>query len=205
MPKITLTPCGLSVFTQGTRYEHIKFLKRNENKLESEYNQSELRIFNQIIEVRREKLIEASLDEAKNLSSELKSFIVYYEKNFDDAKNDLHFLIHSDTFQGEKAAELIKIWGEFNEIIFTPVLIKNLNTLSLKNFEAGIKNLFEWCKKFLPEYKSQGRKIIFNLNGGFKSLQFYMNKLGNFYADEIIFIFENGEELIKIRSKDFNS
>lgn len=200
MRRVTVTPCGFSVFTNGTRYEHIKFLKRNINKREIEYTTDDLEIFRRIIDNRREKLINASLYESGNLSSELKSFVAYYEKNFDEATSDIHFLLHADTYQGQTAAELIKMWGENNGIIFRPVLIRDLTTASLKEFESGIENLIDWCKKILPEYKSQGNKIIFNLNGGFKSLQCYMQRLGVFYADETIYIFENGEDLIKIIS-----
>lgn len=39
---------------------------------------------------------------------------------------------------------------------------------------------------------------MFNLTGGFKSLQGYLNTVGMFYADEIIYIFEKGGELISI-------
>lgn len=39
---------------------------------------------------------------------------------------------------------------------------------------------------------------MFNLVGGFKSLQGYMQTLGMFYADETVYIFEAGDELLSI-------
>lgn len=42
----------------------------------------------------------------------------------------------------------------------------------------------------MPGYRQSHYRVVFNLVGGFKSLQGYMNTLGMFYADEIIYIFE---------------
>ncbi|MDF5733245.1 MAG: CRISPR-associated protein, partial [Rhizonema sp. PD38] len=40
--------------------------------------------------------------------------------------------------------------------------------------------------------------IIFNLVGGFKALQGYFNTIGMFYADEIIYVFEGSNGVVKI-------
>ena len=42
----------------------------------------------------------------------------------------------------------------------------------------------------MPWRRDSGYRVIFNLVGGFKSLQGYMNTFGAFYADEVIYIFE---------------
>ena len=198
MQRITVSTCGTSVFTNGTRYEHIKFLHRNANKHEKEYTSSDLEIFERIIDVRREKLINAAPNEAQKLSSELNGFVAYYEngENLSEAANDIHYLLHTDTYQGLRAAELIEAWGEANDIKFQPVLINDLNTASVKEFLLGIDSLVEWCEKTLPSYRSDGYKIIFNLAGGFKSFNSHMQRLSMTYADETISIFENGNELL---------
>lgn len=51
----------------------------------------------------------------------------------------------------------------------------------------------------MPWRREVGYRVIFNLVGGFKSLQGYMNTFGAFYADEVIYIFESPTaDLIKI-------
>ena len=116
----------------------------------------------------------------------------------DEAKQNTHYLIHTDTYQGVKAAELIQSWGNHSGIRMTPVKIDDLKTRSVEEFRLGVNNLIEWCGWTLPGYRSQGCRVIFNLVGGFKSLQGYMQTLGMFYADETVYIFETGGELLRI-------
>lgn len=142
----------------------------------------------------------ASVKEVQKLSAELNGFISFYGNgaNLDEAKQNIHYLIHTDTYQGVKAAELIQAWGNHNGINMQPVKIDDLNTGSVEEFRLGVNNLVEWCAWTLPDYRSQGYNVIFNLVGGFKSLQGYMQTLGMFYADETVYIFETGGELLRI-------
>lgn len=50
----------------------------------------------------------------------------------------------------------------------------------------------------IESYKECQYEVIFNLTGGFKSLQGYLNTIGMFYADKLVYIFEAGNELIEI-------
>ena len=57
----------------------------------------------------------------------------------------------------------------------------------------------------MPGYRQSHYRVVFNLVGGFKSLQGYMNTLGMFYADEIIYIFEAPTaDLIRIAPAGYN-
>ena len=139
-------------------------------------------------------------NQARSLSAELNGFVGYYRRGgrLENAARDIHYLIHTDTYQGEIAAGLLRDWGAAQGIGLTPVRIDDLNTASVEEFRMGINNLVDWCVSALPGYRSQGYEVIFNLVGGFKSLQGYMQTLGMFYADETIYIFETGSELLSI-------
>lgn len=200
MMQITVSTCGTSIFTNGTTRDDIMFLRENANKKESEYTPEGLRKIDEIIAAKREKLTSASLKEVQTLSAELNGFISFYGNGaeLDEARQNIHYLIHTDTYQGIKAAELIQTWGNHNGINMQSVKIDDLNTASIEEFRLGVNNLVEWCIWTLPSYRSQGYSVIFNLVGGFKSLQGYMQTLGMFYADETIYIFEAGGELLTI-------
>lgn len=200
MLQITVSTCGTSVFTNGAQRDDVQFLRENANKKEVDYTNEELTKINGLIAVKREKLISAELREVQTLSAELNGLISFYGNGaeLDEARQNIHYLIHTDTYQGIKAAELIHDWGEHNGISMTPVKIDDLNTASVEEFRLGVNNLVEWCTWTLPGYRSQGYSVIFNLVGGFKSLQGYMQTLGMFYADETIYIFETGGELLSI-------
>ena len=198
--QITISTCGTSIFTNGTDQETVKFLRDNANKKENEYSPDGLAKIDKLIEDKRSKLIDAAPQEVQKLSAELNGFITFYENGakLNEARENVHYLIHTDTYQGVKAAELIREWGEHHKINMQAVLINDLNTKSVEEFRLGANNLIEWCVGTLPGYRSQGYEIIFNLVGGFKSLQGYMQTLGMFYADETIYIFESGGELLSI-------
>ncbi len=59
-------------------------------------------------------------------------------------------------------------------------------------------DLVKWCEDELRGYRESGYRIYFNLTGGFKSVQGFLQTLAMFYADESLYIFETGSELLRI-------
>ena len=198
--QVTVSTCGTSIFTNGAAHEDVKFLRDNANKKESEYTPDELKKIDELIGLKFDALTSANPKEVQRLSAELNGFISFYGNGakLSEARQDTHYLIHTDTYQGIKAAELIQSWGRANNINMQPMKIDDLNTGSIEEFMLGVNNLVEWCAWTLPGYRSQGYRVIFNLVGGFKSLQGYMQTFGMFYADETVYIFETGGELLRI-------
>ncbi len=136
----------------------------------------------------------------KKLSAELNGLYGFYGGNMEHGKNDMHFLISTDTALGKKAAAVIKKFLEekleWKQVqVFSP---PSLSTASTRKFSDGMQNLLTWCEDTLPGYKDSGYRIVFNLTGGFKSLQGYLNIIGMFYADEICYIFETASTLLRI-------
>lgn len=170
------------------------------NKREEEYSREELEKLDPILERRREELLSADEGLARKLSAELNGLIGYYRDHgvLDEAKKDVTYLICTDTYQGKKAASLLEDWGRNRGMNVNVCPIEDLNTASMSSFQLGMNNLVEWCEDTLPGCRQSGYRIIFNLVGGFKALQGYMQALGMFYADEIIYIFESSGEILSI-------
>ncbi len=61
-----------------------------------------------------------------------------------------------------------------------------------------MKELIKWCEENIFGYRNCGYRIIFNLAAAFRSLQGYLNIMGMFYADEMVYIFETGSRLLRI-------
>lgn len=135
----------------------------------------------------------------RRLSAELNGIFGFYNNNLNNKNNDFHFFISTDTYQGLKSAEVVKNYIRGKGIpceIYTP---RNLSTKNKDSFSDGIKDLLKWFDEIVNEYKKSGYQIIFNLTGGFKSLQGFLNTIAMFYADKIIYIFESQQaELIEI-------
>lgn len=137
-----------------------------------------------------EKFLEDDLKTNRRISAELNGIYGIYDGILSDNSKDLHYLICSDTAQGQKTGELIsdflKEQGFEAVNIYTP---PQLSTKDTEAFSNGTKELIKWLEENVPR-PGTGYKVIFNLVGGFKSLQGYMNTFGAFYADEVVYIFE---------------
>lgn len=137
-------------------------------------------------------------DTIKRISAELNSIACYYGGLENADKNDIHYLIVTDTYLGRLTGTILK---KYLKKYFTMVEVLELKDFSTRNKESfleGIKQLGQKCYEIIPGYRKNGYEIIFNLTGGFKSLIGYMNIFGMFYADKIVYIFETGEQLIEI-------
>lgn len=149
----------------------------------------------------KEKLADSSdLEEIRKASAELNGIYGFYNNQLGKGTQDTHWLITTDTAQSKIAVNLIKNFlaeqGINNVQVFDP---QGFSTASTESFQNGIDETLKEIDETLDGYKKDNSyKICFNLVGGFKALQGYFNTIGMFYADEIIYIFEENSELIKI-------
>jgi putative CRISPR-associated protein (TIGR02619 family) len=145
------------------------------------------------------KLAQSKTAVIRAISAELNGLYGLYDNQLAQAKQDTHFLISTATYQCQTTAEVIRDFLQQQGLstieIYTP---PGLSTASTEDFSSGIDDLIVWLRQNIPGYKASGFKVYFNLVGGFKSLQGYLNTIGMFYADEILYIFEgkNAELII---------
>ena len=136
---------------------------------------------------------------SRRISAELNGIYGIYGGRLPQNSPDLHYLICTDTAQGQITGKLIEEFLEsqgFNVEIVTP---SQLSTKDTEDFAAGTKELIKWLEENVSwQQDSVDHQVIFNLVGGFKSLQGYMQTFGTFYANESVYIFEGSSELIKI-------
>lgn len=196
MRKVIISTVGSSLITNKFPVE-----ERHEINLISNFSEEEIFNDERHLEIYK-KIQETDYYDIKDLekaSAELNGILKYYGCYNTINKEDIHFLLHTDTYIGELAAiHLQKILAEIGINNAYIQKIDRLNTKNSQEFNKGIKNLFKWCYDLIPKYKENKYEVIFNLTGGFKSLQGYMNIAGMFYADKIVYVFETGKEIIEI-------
>ncbi len=149
------------------------------------------------------KRVEAFLHEGdvqrnRRLSAELNGLYGIYRGNLSLGKSDMHYLIATDTALGRKAADVICSFLQRNGLNVNVYVPNDLSTADPFTFSRGMKNLIHWCENTIPGYRDAGYRVIFNLTAAFKSLQGHLNIMGMFYADEIVYIFETGSQLLSI-------
>ena len=145
------------------------------------------------------QLLEDNAATNRRISAELNGIYGIYEGQLPRDSQDQHYLICTDTAQGQKTGKLIQDFLENKEFQAGIVTPAGLSTQGPESFSAGAKELIRWLEENVPWRRDMGYRVIFNLVGGFKSLQGYMNTFGAFYADEVVYIFEAPTaDLIKI-------
>jgi putative CRISPR-associated protein (TIGR02619 family) len=143
-------------------------------------------------------LEQGHIETIRKESAELNGLYALYENQLDQATQDMHFLIATDTMLGRRCAELVKSHLQSHRIPADIYIPSQLNTANTADFEYGCKDLINWCTSNIPGYRENGYTVVFNLVGAFKALQGYLNTIGMFYADDILYLFEGSSEAILI-------
>lgn len=199
MKNLIISTVGTSLITNPAFKEEKSILYKYSNCTEFECPSEIKELINELLPKVDEKLRVSDIHSIRRISAELNGILGFYNENFSNGRDDLHFLICTDTYQGKKAAEVVKGYLESNKIssqIYSP---SGLSTKDKNSFSEGIKELLKWFDENIFNYKKAGYQIIFNLTGSFKSLQGYLITIAMFYADKIIYIFESEQaELIEI-------
>jgi len=197
MPCLIVSTVGTSLLTNyaiGNKDSILNQLLRDmANAVEKELAEEQKAAIDSATAAVEAMLQNAGVKELTALSAELNGLYSYYGQDFWSGSPalDYHVLIATDTYQGRKTADLLMEHLKKTGIKSVDIQVpRGLSTRNCGSFTAGVNDIIAWCEDTLPGYRQSRYRVVFNLVGGFKSLQGYMNTLGMFYADEIIYIFE---------------
>ena len=186
---------GTSVLTDRSG-EMTNLLRETANHRTNEYSYEDLKSVKNHIENKKIAMMAMDPIGVRRNSAELNGILGLEA----DGSHLEHFLLCTDTFQGAESAKIVE--SRLRQDGSRSTNIQKLEGLTTKNredFSRGIDSLLNWCDLTLPELKRQGFHIVFNLVGGFKSMNAYAQTIGMVYADEITYIFEGASsELIRI-------
>ena len=205
MPRFILSTIGTSILTNlidnNNPAEAIwrSALRDSANLKLDELEEDTEIVIDTLAERALEKLLKDDAATNRRISAELNGIYGIYGGTLPSNSSDQHWLITTDTAQGQKTGELIQGFLEKKGVHANIVTPSGLSTQGPESFTTGIKELIRWLEETVPGLRDSGYHVIFNLVGGFKSLQGYMNTFGAFYADEVVYIFEAlTADLIKI-------
>ncbi|MCS6958619.1 MAG: putative CRISPR-associated protein [Pseudanabaenaceae cyanobacterium SKYGB_i_bin29] len=198
-PRFIISPCGTSILTNGATEEQRRLCICHANvRKPEEVSETDRQVLLSRIDEVQQKLIGADVETAAKMSAELNGIITFYSRKVEQ-KQDFHYLVCTDTWLGEVTAELVQTW--LLDKVTSQVQIyrqKDLRTANLLEFQFALSELVGWIDETVTGYRNSNYQIVFNLTGGFKSVQGFLQALANFYADETIYIFENATELLRI-------
>ena len=92
-----------------------------------------------------------SNDELRKLSAELNALITFYDGRFD--AQDMHLLFHTDTYFGQRVAEILRNYLEQKGLSVQLFCAKDLNTASLEEFHIALSDVVKDLSEILQGYK----------------------------------------------------
>lgn len=201
MPRVFVSPCGTSLITNGTDESLRKFLNKRSNLQEKEFSQEDKKVVDKHCAQREQEIINADIAKARDLSAELNGIITYRNTDCDSqfSKSDQYIILATDTYLGGITAKFAAHWLQGQGLNAIDKVIPDLSTKDIESFRVAMSEIVRWCDEELEkQYPKPAWKTIFNLTGGFKSVNGFLQTLAMFYADESIYIFEAGGQLLKI-------
>lgn len=140
----------------------------------------------------------ADLTTVARMSAELNGVLKLYGGGAIERNHDYHVLLCTDTWLGEQVAELEAAWLRRYCASVEVKRQKDLQTAELEPFQLALSDLVKWSEEILLGFQQSGYRIIFNLTGGFKSVQGFLQTLAMFYADEVVYVFQEADTLMRI-------
>lgn len=192
-PKVIVSPTGTSILTNVANADERKQLLSAANATAADCGEEMHQLVRGLEDRARAALTGATnVRDIRRASAELNAIVGISDDRLDASPRDVHFLISTDTLAGRAAASLVAgFLADKVSVaeVFTP---RCLSTRDRESFGEGMKDLLRWCDEALPGYRDAGYEIVFNLTGGFKSMQGVLNTVGMLHADRIVYIFESG-------------
>jgi putative CRISPR-associated protein (TIGR02619 family) len=193
---LVLTTVGISVLLNSLDREEEEWRRRlnqeaNSRNLPDEVKRKTTELSRKALEILRQNNVEHN----RRLSAELNGLYSLYGNQLWQSKGDMHFLIATDTALGKEAAKMVEGFLQEQGLSVNTYIPSRLSAAEPFSFS---QDLMRWCEENIPGYRQAGYRVVFNLTGAFKSLQGYLNIVGMFYADQIVYIFETGSQLLSI-------
>ncbi len=185
---LVVSTCGTSLLTNGACPEDRSWL----TKIANEPYVDEARLM-PIAENRSKRLATADDAERRSMSAEINGIGAVLDRY--KPNQVFHILVHTDTALGRVSSELVQscLGGQS-----TLMSSGGLRSDHLASFRVALADLTKQIDQVVREYRDQGWFVIFNLTGGFKSLNGYLQTLGMILADRCVFLFEGAPELMEI-------
>ena len=179
MPNLIVSTCGTSLLTNGADGDMRRLLVTHANAKEQDIDVRLREKIDEWVKQRQARLLGADDREAARLSAELNGLLACYEAAGGAVpanRQDQHWLMVTDTWLGQKAFECIGGWLERKlGQPATKVTAGGLNTSSLVDFRAALADIVKQLDDLdLPRWRDRGYRVVFNLTGGFKSVNGFM-------------------------------
>lgn len=190
LPRLVFSPCGTSLLTNGSSEDERRLLNRHSNSRSLEEMGDDRSTVEARVQRVRESTSAMNSNAARRAAAELNGILTLSDEEPKDCRYH-HVLLCTDTWLGEQTGRIVEDWLRSHG--HTSVELRrqsDLQTANLQLFQSALSDLVQWLHSTIDGYRRQQYRIVFNLTGGFKSVQGFLQTLGNLYADETVYVFE---------------
>jgi len=196
MPNLVISTCGTSILTNGADATLRSRLTDTANAREADLAPDARREIDALAQARQRAVLAAGPNDLKQLSAELNGLVRFYGGDLRQAPRqapDHHVLLHTDTAQGRWVARIVGERLHAAGFATSQLTAAGLTTADLGSFRVALADLTQQLLELVPNYRAAGYRTVFNLTGGFKSVNGFLQTLAMFYGDEAIYVFEGAE------------
>ncbi|MCG3858847.1 putative CRISPR-associated protein [Psychrobacter sp. Ps2] len=200
-PTLTLMTCGTSLITNGIDSELRSIINRCANAVNwTDISSSDAAILKSHFKEKEKQFLASNEQEIRRLSAELNGLLAWQEENpvANSQLQNEYWIIATDTILGKTTAEIIQEWlgshGYHTQILSE----SGLRTANLIEFRQALSALTKRIVESVTGYRNGGYQINFNLTGGFKGINGFLQALATVYANQTYYLFEGSTELLYI-------
>jgi putative CRISPR-associated protein (TIGR02619 family) len=195
--ELILSTCGSSIITNRLDSNERNIVNKYSNikKIEEIKDKDERQLLLKIIEDKRNLIMNHDFD-IRLISAEMNGLLTY--KNNQLSNKDIYYLLYSDTYYGFCVFNLLKefINTKYGIEVFG-LSTEGLQTNNFQEFHHALTSLIPELN-IIHEAYSDRYHILYNLTGGFKSVNAFLQSLSLFFADEVFYLFESSSNILKI-------
>lgn len=195
---LILSTCGTSIFTNNMEHGDRRQMIDNANQPIGDLPTSVQDLVDARATHQFNALSNAEDAELRRASAELNG-ILSCQKRY-RPKHTSHLLLHSDTQIGKQAAETVQNILLHRQNEASLLSAGGLRTDDVMNFRSSLSSLTQELRNTVRDYQADGYYVIFNLTGGFKAVNAYIQALGMLYANKCVFTFERTDTLLEVPS-----
>ncbi len=195
--RIVVTTCGTSILTNTSGDEDRRALIAHANRTEEEVGnlpEGERLRLNRAVARATSRLASAGPKDVRRLSAELNGLLARFP---DPRQGGTHLLVTTDTWLGRKAAGLVREWLERRGCGVQEVIAPGgLSLRSPEDLRFGLTALVWQLDGWLGE--GGWTEILFNLSGGFKAINGFLQAYAMLRGGEVFYIFERTDRCVSI-------
>ena len=196
VPTLVVSTVGTSTFTHGAPDNLRRALARAANAHSADdLAVAERRLVEEHLHQREAESREWGPVAARKHSAELNGLLAMANGQVEELRSWQHVLVTSDTWMGRRAVHLVADWLRRNGATrVEPYPAEDVQAVDSARLHMGLGRL----ANALVERIQPRDKTVFHLTGGFKSANGFLQALGMLYANEVVYLFEAGEHVVRI-------